>query len=330
MNKKQIIIIGVAAFVIGLIIGLAFGYFIYKDKPVICNKPYIRVGTNCCLDKNDNKICDNDEPVISTTTTTTTTTTTITLPPNILVSKVIDGDTIILSNEETVRLLGINAPERGESCSKEATERLRELVEGKKVRLEKDIEDRDMYNRLLRYVYVDNTFVNAEMIEEGYALVYLYNNTIKHKDLLIEAENKAKMTKRCMWKVAPSQCTDCITISGFHEDAEGNDCDNLNDEYVTFKNVCTFSCKITGWTVKDKASRTPYKFPDFTLNPGATVTLYTGCETNTNTKVYWCSSGRDCNAIWNNDADTLYLRDEDGNLVMEHTYTGKIITTNSI
>lgn len=319
--NKQIVIVGIIAFVIGLIIGLAFRYFIWKDKSVICNKPYIRVGIDCCLDRDDNKVCDRDDATICDRDKTSTTTSL--LPPQIyIVAKVEDGDTIILSNEETVRLLGINAPERGESCSKEVAERLRELVEGKKVRLEKDIEDRDMYNRLLRYVYIDNVFVNAEMIEEGYALVYLYNDTLKHKDLLIGAENKAKMAKRCMWKVAPSQCTDCITISGFHEDADGNDCDNLNDEYVTFKNVCTFSCKITGWSVKDKASRTPYKFSDFTLNPGATVTPYTGCGTNTNTKVYWCSSGRDCNAIWNTDGDTLYLRDEDGNLVMEHTYTG--------
>ncbi len=321
MNKKTIIVV-IVAFVIGLIIGLAFGYLIWEDKPVICNKPYIRVGTGCCLDRNDNKICDNDESVTPTIPETTTNTSLPLTPDIAVVSRVIDGDTIELKTGERVRLLGINAPERDEPCSQEATGRLRELVEGKEIRVEKDIEDRDMYNRLLRYVYVGNTFVNVEMVEEGYALVYLYNDTIKYKDLLIEAENKAKMAKRCMWMSPITQCAGCITISDFHEDAEGNDCDNLNDEYVTFKNICTFSCRMTGWTVKDIASRSSYKFSDFILNPEAMVTLYTGCGTNTNTKLYWCNSGRDCNAIWNNDGDTLYLRNTNGTLIIDYQYKG--------
>ncbi len=309
--NKQIIIVGIIAFILGLGIGLGPDYSIWKDK-IVCNEPYILVGTNCCLDSNDNKICDVDE--------TTTTTSLPSSTPMLIVTEVEDGDTIVLSNGETVRLLGINAPERGEYCSQEATERLKELVDGKKVRLESDIEDRDMYNRLLRYVYVDNTFVNVEMVRGGYAHVYLYNDTIKYKDLLVEAENKAKMAKRCLWSKPMILCADCIIISDLHEDAKGNDCENLNDEYVTFKNVCTFSCEMTGWTVKDKSSRSPYEFSDFILNPGATVTLYTGCGTNTRTELYWCSSGRECNAIWNNDGDTLYLRDASGKLIIEYNY----------
>ncbi|MDI6811717.1 MAG: lamin tail domain-containing protein [archaeon] len=55
---------------------------------------------------------------------------------------------------------------------------------------------------------------------------------------------------------------------------------------------------------------------------GATVTLYTGAGKDTTTELYWNSSGCRCNAVWNNDGDTLYLRDMNGNLVMSYSYSG--------
>ena len=102
----------------------------------------------------------------------------------------------------------------------------------------------------------------------------------------------------------------------------GNDCYNLNDEYVAFKNSCPYSCELTSWTVKDDSSRKPYVFPDFVLERGTKVKLYTGCGTNIETELFWCSSGYGCNAVWNNDGDTLYLRNSDGELVLSHHYSG--------
>ena len=105
-----------------------------------------------------------------------------------LVSLVIDGDTILLESGESVRYLGIDTPEtnhprRGLECyGPEATERNRELVEGELVRLEFDTTDRDAYERLLRYVYVGNTFVNAVLVEEGFAYSYYYPPDTKHYD----------------------------------------------------------------------------------------------------------------------------------------------------
>jgi len=114
-----------------------------------------------------------------------------------------------------------------------------------------------------------------------------------------------------------------MRISSFHWNAEGNDCYNLNDEYVILKNDCLYSCDLTRWTVKDESARNPYVFPSFVLASRDTVTLYTGCGTNTNTKLYWCSSGYSCNAIWNNKGgDTLYLRNSNGELVLASSYSG--------
>lgn len=238
-----------------------------------------------------------------------------------VVSKVIDGDTMELQTGERVRLLGINTEEKGQKCYEEATERLKELIDGNEVTLEKDVEDKDQYDRLLRFVFIDGTNVNILLVREGLATTYFVGQNTKYKTELEEAEELAKQEGGCIW-AAPSDdpCAYCIGISYFHWNAKGNDCDNLKDEYVTFKNTCTFSCDITSWTVKDESSRDPYVFPDFALESGAIVTLYTGCGTNTKTHVYWCSSGRSCNAIWNNNGDTLYLRNQNSELVLSYSY----------
>lgn len=313
--NKQIIIVGIIAFVIGLIIGLCLGCFLWKCN-IVCNKPYIRFEKGCCLDVNGNSICDS-------------TTTTTTIPNNIcivprpegdpaVVSRVIDGDTIDLETGERVRLLGINAPERGELYYEEARKALEDLLLEKEVVLERDEINKDQYGRLLRYVYIDDLFVSCEMVRQCYATVYIIPPNIKHEKGLRDTWEEGKKTGLRLCNL--SKC--CINISYFHWNAEGNDCENLNDEYVTFINLCEYAQDITGWTVKDESSRDPYILPEFTLRPGAIVTLYTGCGTDTETELYWCSRGRDCNAIWNTDGDTLYLRDANGNLCIDYTYEG--------
>jgi len=93
------------------------------------------------------------------------------------VVNVIDGDTIDVEIDgftHRVRYVGVNTPERDEVCYGEASQANRDLVDGKTVRLERDTSDTDRYDRLLRYVYVDDVFVNAELIRQGYAEVVLY------------------------------------------------------------------------------------------------------------------------------------------------------------
>lgn len=239
-----------------------------------------------------------------------------------IVSNVIDGDTVKLQNGEKVRLLGINTPEMGQPYYEEATNRLKELIEGKTVRLEKDVEDKDQYGRLLRHIYINDTFVNLEMVREGYANVYIRPPNTKYSYEFEKAEEEAKNAERGIWQPSPLEdLSKCIGILYFHWNAEGNDCYNLNDEYVTFKNTCSESIDMAGWTVKDEANHI-YTFPDFSLAGGAIVTLYTGAGKDTTTELYWDSSGYQCNAVWNNDGDTLYLRDMNGNLVMSYSYSG--------
>lgn len=122
-----------------------------------------------------------------------------------LVSRVIDGDTIQLSTGERVRYIGIDTPEtvhpsKSVQCfGHESSSKNKELVEGKLVRLERDVTDKDRYGRLLRYVYQDNLFVNLEMVRSGYATVYTYPPDITHAEEFRKAELGAREAIRGLW-----------------------------------------------------------------------------------------------------------------------------------
>lgn len=116
------------------------------------------------------------------------------------VIEVIDGDTIVIEGGYRVRYIGIDSPERGEKYYQEAREANRELVQNKRVRLEKDISDTDRYGRLLRYVYAGDYFVNAELVRKGYARSYAYPPDIKYQAFLKSMEQEARQTGRGIWK----------------------------------------------------------------------------------------------------------------------------------
>jgi micrococcal nuclease len=118
------------------------------------------------------------------------------------VLRVIDGDTIVVEGGERVRYLGVDAPETQgspECYGREATERNRQLVEGKRVRLEADRRDRDRYGRLLRWVWVDGTLVNEQLIREGYATVYRDEPAAKYMPQLLAAEAEARSRGAGLW-----------------------------------------------------------------------------------------------------------------------------------
>lgn len=127
----------------------------------------------------------------------------------IKVTRVIDGDTIELENGQRVRYIGIDTPETVDprkpiQCfGVESAKKNRELVEGKTVRLEKDITDKDKYGRLLRYVYLGDLFVNLELVKEGFAHSYTYPPDVKYQAEILEAERQAREAKRGLWRACP-------------------------------------------------------------------------------------------------------------------------------
>lgn len=122
------------------------------------------------------------------------------------VLRVIDGDTIEIGAGIRVRYIGIDTPEtypQVEHFGLEASARNRELVEGKVVILEKDVTDKDRYGRLLRYVYVDGLFVNAELVRLGYARAISYPPDTRHQALFEQLEQEAQDAGRGMWGEEP-------------------------------------------------------------------------------------------------------------------------------
>ena len=121
------------------------------------------------------------------------------------VIKVIDGDTIKLENGEAVRYIGIDTPETVhpsepvQCFGKEASDKNKELVEGKMVKLEKDITDRDKYGRLLRYIWIGDLFVNDYLVRQGYAYAYTYPPDVKYSEQFVKAQQEAKENNRGLW-----------------------------------------------------------------------------------------------------------------------------------
>lgn len=139
---------------------------------------------------------------------------------NILVKRAVDGDTLQLESGERVRLIGIDTPEMHESnklyrdsqrtkqdifvikeLGRRAYEFTKKLVEGKRVSLEFDVEKYDKYDRLLAYVYLkDGTFVNAEIIKQGYASLMTFPPNVKYADLFLKLYQEARANRRGLWK----------------------------------------------------------------------------------------------------------------------------------
>src|SRR3989339_1183298 len=124
------------------------------------------------------------------------------------VVRVVDGDTInveINGKVEPVRYIGIDTPETVDprkpvQCfGVEASKKNKELVEGKLVRLEKDITDLDKYKRLLRYVWLDDILINLELVKQGFAYSYSYPPDIKYQEQFVKAQQEAREAKRGLW-----------------------------------------------------------------------------------------------------------------------------------
>jgi micrococcal nuclease len=122
------------------------------------------------------------------------------------VKYIIDGDTIILTNGEKVRYTSIDTPERGQCWYRQAKRMNQDLVSGREIILERDVSDRDKYERLLRYIYVGDknvieeiSFVNIELVRAGLARVKEYKPDLKYFEELENAEDYAKENKIGLW-----------------------------------------------------------------------------------------------------------------------------------
>ncbi len=255
----------------------------------------------------------------------------ITTNANVL--RVIDGDTIEVDINRTtfkVRYIGIDTPElddkRAEvsALAQEATRYNRQLVEGKSVRLEKDVSETDKYGRLLRYVYFGELFVNAELVRSGYAQVATYPPDVKYQDLFLQLEREAKIAGRGLWvtptptptPITPSVGASNILITRIFYDGLVRQVES--DEYVEITNAGEQAQDLAGWILKDVSEGYPsFIFPSYVLAPGKSIRVYT----NEHHLEWGGFSFEYSQAIWHNtEPDVAVLYNREGKEVSRKSY----------
>lgn len=117
-----------------------------------------------------------------------------------MVTRVIDGDTFETESGETVRLIGINAPEISDFFGQESKQYLSKLIENKHVDLQTDpfSSERDRYQRLLRYIIIEGEDINLKMVSDGYAFAYLKYNFRKAAEYE-QAQIEAREANNGIW-----------------------------------------------------------------------------------------------------------------------------------
>ncbi|MFC6735686.1 lamin tail domain-containing protein [Halolamina salina] len=271
---------------------------------------------------------------------------------------VVDGDTIdvryLNGSEDTVRLLGVDTPEvhaetdpaefpgvpeteAGRNCLREwgerASQHAKDELIGETVTLSFDENEprRGYYGRLLAYVHVDGDSFNYGLLTRGLARRYDSSN-FQYRERYGTAEGIARGTDAGIWGACatddPQTATETpipiadggppLWISEINADAAGDDRENLNGEYVTFGNAGNETLDLAGWTVRDEAGHV-YTFPEGAeIPPNGTITLHTGSGEDGDGAYYWGQGS----PVWNNGGDTVIVRNESGETVIEREYDG--------
>ena len=229
------------------------------------------------------------------------------------VTRVLDGDTVVLESGERVRYLGINTPETGEPFAAEATARNAALVRGRAVTLETDTEIRDQYGRLLAFVHVGGISVSATLIREGLAHVLLIPPNAKHAGSFLALQREAQEARRGIWGAGGIRGP--FKITSVRADPPGDEREDPNGEYVRIACVAKEPASLAGYTLQDRFGHR-YRFPSLTLHPGYTALVFSGEGTDAleeagQARLYWRAGG----PIWNNDGDEATLRDPAGTVV---------------
>ena len=240
--------------------------------------------------------CADEEPAISTPVTAD--------PPaadatEVTVESVADGDSFAVTmpdgTEERVRLIGINAPERDECLADDARDALADLLGSGEILLERDVSDRDPFDRLLRYAFspassAGDVFVNQEMVRRGLVLAVAFPPDVTRQTELKLAQDAAQNTSVGLWN--PEACgppaSTSVHIIEVRGDPPGPDGASLNGERVVIRNTGDDPVELTGWMLRDSSSSNRFRFPDgFVLPPDADVAVYSGAGRNSAERLYW-------------------------------------------
>ena len=192
----------------------------------------------------------------------------------IKVERVIDGDTVVV-NGTSVRLLGINTPEKGEKYYDEAKKFLEEKTLNKTLIIERH--GKDKYYRDLGYLfYSSGENINSEIVRNGYGNYYFYSGKDKYSEELIEAWEECIRNEINLCSKSQDKCAECVEI--------------LTDEFII--NNCGISCDIDNWEIKVE---------------GRSKLIFNGSINSHERKKF--------NLSTDNSGGNLFLRDDEGKLV---------------
>lgn len=219
-----------------------------------------------------------------------------------VVERVIDGDTLVI-NGSSIRLLGINTPEKGELYYQEAKDFLENKTLYKIVKLESAQEDKDRYDRKLRYVFIGKENVNLELVEKGLANTYFPSGKDRYYNEFKNAWKKCAVNNLNLCEKSLNACASCLELKEL----------NVEEDSLIIANNCGYECNLTNWSIKDEG-RKRFIFPNFTLKDEVEVKV--GNNKNQENVLFW--KGEEY--VWTKTGDTLFFRDNDGKLVFWYNF----------
>jgi len=233
------------------------------------------------------------------------------------VVSVYDGDTFTLSDGDKVRVMWVNTPELKpmEAYGIEARQVAESFVSGGIVQLTYGGAQRDGYGRLLGQVAVDGKWLAEELIEKGYAHLFLIPpvGADTPVELLLAAQERARASGRGIWSTDRYQGT--VHITSFHANADGDDRENINGEYLRVCNVTAEALNLDGYRISD-ASGNSWLLPPVVLPAGHTVKIHSGAgDDNYDSKEQLSIHLGSETPIWNNDYDRATLYDRYGRVM---------------
>lgn len=226
-----------------------------------------------------------------------------------VVTAVIDGDTIEVSMGGAswrVRYIGMDTPEVGQACGSEATQANAALVSGQTVRMVKDKSETDRYGRLLRYVYVGDTFINGALVSGGWAVPKDYPPDTAMSATLHSLVSQGA-GRGCALIAAPLPTAPPPPLAAVSGDLQIIGVDK-RAEVVTIRNNGAAEINLDGWTLRSEKGSQDCSLGGV-LGPGQTLQIWAMSE-DAGRGGYNCGFGAN---IWNNsDPDPAVLFNPSG------------------
>lgn len=211
-----------------------------------------------------------------------------------VVERVIDGDTVKINNE-SVRLLGINSPEKGEYFYEESKKFLEKEISRKPVEIYFGRDKYDKYQRKLGYIYYKGKNINLKSVENGFSNFYFPSGKDKYYSKFLSAWDKCLSKNINLCEHSKDVCKNCIQLEKW----------NVENQIVILKNSCDFNCDLTNWEIKDEG-RKKFTFTKTILKKDEEIKI----------------SAEDFNKdyVWTKTGDSIFLRDSGGKLIFWDYY----------